>query len=63
MIIPIAPYRSGPTKEHQPYSFTEEGFRGKLADLGPRIYSPLYMGSPIDGGERMFAPETWEVIE
>jgi hypothetical protein len=43
MLIQIPAYRSGPTKPGQPYSFSEDDFRGKQADLGPRIYSPLYM--------------------
>ena len=63
MIIPIAAYRSGPTKPNQPYSFSENDFAGKLADLGPRVYSPLYMGRPIDGTDQMFPPESWGTVE
>ena len=63
MIVPIPAYRSGPTKPNQPYSFSEDDFIGKLADLGPRIYSPLYMGQPIDGTDQMFPPESWGYID
>ncbi|MGB6476387.1 MAG: hypothetical protein WBF04_20235 [Candidatus Sulfotelmatobacter sp.] len=63
MLIQIPAYRSGPTKPGQPYSFSEDDFRGKQADLGPRIYSPLYMGVPIDGTDQMFPSDCWEFIE
>jgi predicted phage terminase large subunit-like protein len=63
MLIPIPAYRSGPTKPGQPYSFSEDDFRGKEADLGPRIYSPLYKGQPIDGTDQMFPPEVWNITD
>jgi predicted phage terminase large subunit-like protein len=63
MIIPIDQYRSLACVDGQPYSFSESDYAGKLADLGPRIYSPLYRGQPIDGEARMFAPEVWGIVE
>ena len=63
MLTPIKTYRSLPAKAGQPYSFSENDFRGKEADLGTRIYSPLYKGQPIDGEARMFAPEAWGLVE
>src|SRR5580704_12171904 len=63
MLIPIPAYRSGPTIGGQPYSFSEDDFRGKEADLGPRIYSPLYMGAPISGDDQMFPSECWEFMD
>jgi predicted phage terminase large subunit-like protein len=63
MIFPIDKYVSLPTIPNQPYSFSPDDYRGKEADLGPRIYSPLYMGQPISGADRMFAPEAWGIVE
>jgi predicted phage terminase large subunit-like protein len=63
MLIPIKQYRSGPTKTGQPYSFSEDDFRGKEADLGARIYSPIYKGQPIDGEGQMLHPENWGIVD
>jgi predicted phage terminase large subunit-like protein len=63
MIIPIPAYRSLATKPDQPYSFSEDDYAGKEADLGPRIYSPLYKGQPIDGEGQMLKPAEWGLVE
>jgi predicted phage terminase large subunit-like protein len=59
----IAPYESLATKEAQPYSFSGEMLRGKEADLGPTVFSALYMGQPVSQDNQMFPPECWGILE
>jgi len=59
----LEPYASLATKEAQPYSFSEKMLMGKEADLGPTVFSALYMGNPISQDSQMFPPEVWTIIE
>ncbi|MGB7600346.1 MAG: terminase family protein [Candidatus Sulfotelmatobacter sp.] len=59
----IAPYESLATKEAQPYSFSAGMLRGKAADLGPTVFSALYMGQPVSQDNQMFPPEAWGQVD
>jgi predicted phage terminase large subunit-like protein len=56
-------YKSLATVKGQPYSFSPSMLRGKRADLGPTIYSALYMGNPVATDSQMFPPECWGTVE
>jgi len=57
----LKPYASLATKEYQSYSFSSEMLRGKEADLGPTVFSALYMGQPVSQENQMFPPENWSI--
>lgn len=56
-------YKSLATVLGQPYSFSPKQLRGKLADLGPIIYSALYQGNPVNEEAQMFPPDVWGTVE
>jgi predicted phage terminase large subunit-like protein len=56
-------YKSLATVKGQPYSFSTAALRGKQADLGPIVYSALYMGNPVATENQMFAPDVWGKVE
>jgi len=43
----------------QPYSFTRAQFEGKRSDIGPTLWSALYMGNPIAGDAQLFPADCW----
>ena len=55
----MKPYRSLAARKGQPYSFSPAALAGKQADLGPTVYSALYMGNPVATENQMFPPEVW----
>ena len=55
----MKPYKSLATKKGQPYSFGPSALAGKQADLGPTVYSALYMGNPVASENQMFPPEVF----
>jgi predicted phage terminase large subunit-like protein len=59
----IKPYASLATKAAQPYSFSPEMLAGKAADLGPTVFSALYMGQPVSQENQMFPPEVWGYVD
>jgi predicted phage terminase large subunit-like protein len=56
-------YPSLATIKGQPYSFSTAAIRGKQADLGPTIYSALYMQNPVATENQMFPPEVWRKVK
>jgi len=56
-------YQSLATVKGQPYSFSTKAIRSKQADLGPTVYSALYMQNPVATENQMFAPEVWGKVE
>ena len=56
-------YRSLATVRGQPYSFTPQAIRGKRADLGPTVFSALYMQNPVASENQMFPPEVWGSVD
>ena len=52
-------YQSLATVRGQPYSFSTKAIRSKQADLGPTVYSALYMQNPVATENQMFAPEVF----
>ncbi len=56
-------YQSLATVKGQPYSFTPQAIRGKKADLGPTIYSALFMQNPVATDNQMFPPEVWGKVD
>jgi predicted phage terminase large subunit-like protein len=56
-------YKSLATVKGQPYSFSAKAIRGKQSDLGPTVYSALYMQNPVATENQMFAPEVWGKVE
>jgi len=59
----LAPYKSLATVKGQPYSFSPKAIRGKKADLGPVMFSTLYMQTPVAQEAQMFPPEVWGTVE
>lgn len=59
----LKPYKSLATKKNQPYSFGPTALAGKQADLGPTVYSALYMGNPVATENQMFPPEVWGLVK
>ena len=55
-------YPSAATIPNLPISYTPADFAQKEADLGPRIFQPLYQGDPLSGDELMFPPECWRYL-
>jgi predicted phage terminase large subunit-like protein len=56
-------YPTAATIPGLPISYSPADFAQKEADLGPRIFQPLYMGDPLSGDELMFPPEAWRYLE
>src|SRR5258708_27842756 len=56
-------YQSLATVKGQPYSFPRQAIRGKKADLGPTIYSALFMQNPVATDNQMFPPEVWGKVD
>jgi predicted phage terminase large subunit-like protein len=56
-------YPTAATVPGLPISYTAAEFAQKEADLGSRIFQPLYMGDPLSGEELMFPPDCWQFLE
>ena len=52
-------YRAQAKVPGQPYSFTRLQLESKRADIGPNLWSALYMGNPIATDSQLFPPEAW----
>jgi predicted phage terminase large subunit-like protein len=52
-------YKAQAKVKDQPYSFNREQLEGKRADIGPTLWSALYMGNPIASDAQLFPAECW----
>jgi predicted phage terminase large subunit-like protein len=52
-------YKAQAKVPDQPYSFSRKQLEGKKADIGPTLWSALYMGNPIASDSQLFPADAW----